>query len=195
MRIDPRARGPLAGLLLLLCAACVAVISTSGIDGGPALTVQAGQDHAFLLFWLILGSLIGAVLLGLRRGQLRAGLLLVLGLASALLLCASPLVLLLGGGTEEERRSPAPGRDDRVLVVEDGSIMMDPIRYVRVHQGTWPLERRWAVAEFNGGTGEHELRDVRWSGPDVIRMTTADGEVHEVALSPDGRPERRINRG
>ncbi|MFD3873983.1 hypothetical protein [Streptomyces sp. NPDC058623] len=195
MRIHPRAREPLASLLLLLCAACVAVIATHAIDGGLVLTMRAGRDHTFLLSWLVLGTLTGAVLLGLRRGQLRAGLLLVLGLASALYLCASPLILLLGGGTEEERRSPAPGRDDRVLVVEDGSIMIEPIRYVWVHQGAWPLERRWAVARFNGDTGEQELRDVRWSGPDVIRMTIADGTVHQVVLSPDGRPDRRINLG
>ncbi|MET9609157.1 hypothetical protein ABZZ17_29535 [Streptomyces sp. NPDC006512] len=196
MRIGPRAREPLAGVLLLVCAACVAVKATSGIDGGPALTMGAGENHGLLLGWLALGALAGAVRLGLRaKGRLRAGLLLVLGVAAALFLCATPPLLMLGGGGEETRRSAAPGRDDRVLVVEEGSAMIDPLWYVYVHQGDWPFERRWSVGYFNGDTGEHELRDVRWTGPGLIRMTTADGGVHEVAVAPDGRPDRVVSPG
>ncbi|MEJ8645078.1 hypothetical protein WKI68_35415 [Streptomyces sp. MS1.HAVA.3] len=105
------------------------------------------------------------------------------------------VLALLDGGQEQTRSLAAPGRDDRRLVVEEGSAMIDPLWYVYVHQGSWPWERRWAVGSFNGDATDNELREAVWTAPDRIRMTTEEGAVHEVTLDSGGRPDRIVSAG
>lgn len=102
---------------------------------------------------------------------------------------------LLDGGQEQTRSVAAPGLNDRRLIVEEGSAMIDPLWYVYVHEGTWPRERRWAVGHFNGDATGNELREAVWTAPDRIRMTTAEGTVHEVTVAPGGRPDRIVSAG
>ncbi|MCX4694367.1 hypothetical protein [Streptomyces sp. NBC_01408] len=179
-----RIRGPLALFLLLTAMACLTVGAMGSADGALVLAAEA-TGHPLLLGWLSLGTLGGAALLGLRAGGPRRGAIVALGVTAVLLAFASPFLLLLGGAGEESLRLSAPGRDDRRLVVAEGAVI-DPVWYVYVHQGTWPLERRWRVGSFDGDAGE--LREAVWTAPDRIRVTTADGTVHEVAVTPGGRP-------
>ncbi|MCY0936318.1 hypothetical protein [Streptomyces sp. H34-S4] len=73
--------------------------------------------------------------------------------------------------------------------------MIDPLWSVYVHEGGRPLERRWPVGHFNGDDPDNELREVVWTAPDRIRMTTAEGQVLEVTLAPGGRPDRVVSAG
>lgn len=105
------------------------------------------------------------------------------------------MLAMLAGGQEQTQSLTAPGRDDRRLVVEEGSAMIDPLWYVYVQQGSWPRERRWAVGYFNGDATGNELREAVWTAPDRIRLTTSDGVVHEVAVAPGGRPDQVVSAG
>ncbi|MFF8270214.1 hypothetical protein ACF059_22970 [Streptomyces sp. NPDC016562] len=191
-------RRPLAYALL---AGAVALVTTAlaahrwgGPQGGLVLLSQV-KAHFTAMGWLTLVALGAAVLLGVRTPAMRVALgvpVLVLGVPVMFL---ATVLAQLGGGQEQTRSVAAPGRDDRRLVVEEGSAMIDPLWYVYVHEGSWPRERRWAVGYFNGDATHNELREAVWTGPDRIRMTTAGGVVHEVTVAPGGRPDRIVSAG
>ncbi|WP_412078534.1 hypothetical protein ACLF6K_33565 [Streptomyces xanthophaeus] len=189
---------PLAAALL---AAALALLATAaggflygGDSGGYVLAVRA-REHAVLLGWLVLAALTGAVLLGPAKSTVRLALcVLLLTIGIPVLLMAS-LLMAMFGGAEETKNEAAPGRDDRRLVVEEGAAMIDPLWYVYVHEGTWPLERRWAVGRFNGDDPADELREAVWTASDRLRVTTAEGAVHEVTVTPGGRPDRTVSAG
>ncbi|MDX2390791.1 hypothetical protein ACWGHM_28605 [Streptomyces sp. NPDC054904] len=188
-----RTRRPLALFLLLTGVACVAVLPAGGPSGGLVLADRAGR-HLLPLGCLALAALTGAVLLGLRPGDLRKGLVIVLGLVAALFLCGSPLLLMAGGAPDAMPPLPAPGRSDRVLVVEKSTAGFDPLWSVYVHQGVRPLERRWLVGSFGGDAPDKWLGEAVWSGPDRVRMTTSDGASTEVTIAGDGSPDRKVRR-
>ncbi|WP_158754241.1 hypothetical protein [Streptomyces sp. NRRL F-2580] len=191
-------RRPLACALLGLAAALVATALAAyrwgGSHGGLVVMSQV-RGHVVVLGWLTLAALCGAVLLGLRKPMTRVAVgVPVLGLGAPVM-CLATLLALLDGGQEQTRSLAAPGRDDRRLVVEEGSAMIDPLWYVYVHEGGWPRERRWAVGYFNGDDPDNELREAVWTGPDRIRMTTSGGAVHEVTVAAGGRPDRTVSAG
>ncbi|MEU3074127.1 hypothetical protein [Streptomyces laurentii] len=72
---------------------------------------------------------------------------------------------------------------------------LDPIWCVGLRQGNPPLERQWAVGCFNGDSEDSSLRETVWTAPDRIRMTTRGGMVHEVTITPGGRPDRSVRVG
>ncbi|MCY0925028.1 hypothetical protein OTB20_02150 [Streptomyces sp. H27-H1] len=192
-----RYRRPSAGLLLGVAGALVATGTAAFLQDHPGGLVLLGRirEHLVLLGWLALAALTGAVLLGLEKSAAR------IALCVPLLVLGIPFVLMAGvlsgpaGPSEETRSESAPGRTDRRLVVEEGSAMIDPLWSVYVHEGGWPLERRWPVGHFNGDDPDNELREVVWTAPDRIRMTTAGGQVFEVTLAPGGRPDRVVSAG
>ncbi|MEV7524810.1 hypothetical protein [Streptomyces sp. NPDC091371] len=193
-----RHRRPSAFALLALAVAIMAAGVAGFLQemrGGGLVLLARVTEHVVLLGWLTLAALLGALLLGLAKSVLR------LVLCSVLLVLGIPFLLLVGllsalaGPSEETKNLAAPGRDDRRLVVEEGAAMIDPLWYVYVHEGTWPLQRRWAVGRFNGDDPHNELREAVWTAPDRIRLTTGEGEVHEVTLTPGGRPDRVVSAG
>ncbi|MFI5642985.1 hypothetical protein [Kitasatospora sp. NPDC051705] len=160
-------------------------------DGG--LLTPAELFHRPLLFGtLIAGALLAAVLIGVRDIVVRA---LTTVMAVLLGLLASPFYILAGDGTRTSMNEAAPGRDDRHLVVEEGSAMIDPLWWVYVDQGTGLTERRWRVGYFNGDAGTNALTGAAWDGPDHIRLTTGDTRTQVVELTASGRPTRTVTRG
>ncbi|WP_327412923.1 hypothetical protein [Streptomyces sp. NBC_01233] len=193
-----RYRRPSALLLLtvgIACAAAVVAGIESGEEGGLVLLTDL-HEYLVPLGWLAVATLTGAVLLGLARSPLR------LPLVTALLVVGVPMMLLagfvsatFGASSTEETTEPAPGRGDRRLVVERDSSLLDPVWHVYVQQGSRLLERRWRVGSFNGDSDANALRETVWTSPDRIRMTTEEGAVHEVTVTPGGRPDRVVSVG
>ncbi|WP_030965178.1 hypothetical protein [Streptomyces sp. NRRL S-378] len=191
-------RRPLACALIALAVALVGTVLAAfrwgGPDGGLVVLNEVGR-HFVALGWLSLTALCGAVLLGVRRPMTRVTVGVPVLALGAPVMCLVTLLAMLDGGQEQAESQPAPGRDDRRLVVETGSAMIDPLWFVYVHQGTWPRERRWAVGYFNGDATDNELHEAVWTGPDRIRLTTSGGVVHEVTVAPGGRPDRTVSAG
>ncbi|WP_405941383.1 hypothetical protein [Streptomyces sp. NBC_00207] len=194
---DTRYRRPAAFLLLTVgtvCAAAVVAGIEAGDEGGLVLLTEL-QAHIVPLGWLAVAALTGATLLGLARSPLR------LPLVTALLVVGVPMMLLasfvsatFGASIAQEKTEPAPGRGARRLVVERDRDL-DPVWHVYVVQGNRPLERRWSVGSFGGRSDAHALRETVWTAPDRIRMTTREGAVHEVTVTPGGRPDRVVSAG
>ncbi|MFJ2937953.1 hypothetical protein ACIO8G_34970 [Streptomyces sp. NPDC087219] len=191
-----RYRRPSA-FLLLTVAVVFGAAALAGLESGDegSLVLLLGlREYVLLLGWLALTTLTGAVLLGLTKSSLR------LPLATGLLVIGVP-TLLIGGwasamfGSSDEvlQAESAPGRGDRQLVVVARSGSLDPVWCVFVHQGNPPLERRWSVGCFNGDSEDNALSETVWTAPDRIRMTTEGGAVHEVTITPDGRPDRVVS--
>lgn len=191
-------RRPLALVLLagaaVLVAGALAAYRWGGSDGGLVVLSHV-RGHLVTLGWLALAALCGAVLLGGRKAKTRVALGVPLLALGAPVMCLATLLAMLDGGQEQTRSAAAPGRDDRRLVVEEGSAIIDPLWYVYVHQGSGLRERRWAVGHFNGDSEDNELREAVWTGPDRIRMTTSGGAVLEVTVAADGRPDRTVSAG
>ncbi|MFB6617621.1 hypothetical protein ACIGFK_25555 [Streptomyces sp. NPDC085524] len=191
-------RRPTSIALLVVAVALVASALVAhlwgGSQGGLVLLSQV-RTHFVAMGWLTLAALTGAIVLGRLKPVTR------IVLCTALLLPGLPVMFLatvlagLGGGQDQTRSTAAPGRDDRRLVVEEGAAMIDPLWYVYVHEGHWPLERRWAVGYFNGDAPDNALREAAWTAPDRIRMTTTEGKVFEVTVAPGGRPDQVASAG
>ncbi|WP_326592157.1 hypothetical protein [Streptomyces sp. NBC_01294] len=184
-----RHRGRPKALALPATAIALVAMATAGFlwDSGGLVLVARINDYVALLGWLILIALTGAVLLGVTRPVLRLVLCaLLLGPGIPIMLFVTLLASI--GTTEETKNEAAPGRSDRRLVVVEGSSFADPLWSVYVHEGTWPLERRRLVGFFDGDFVA--LSEAVWTAPDRIRMTTGEGEVHEVTIAPGGRPDR-----
>ncbi|MFJ3965800.1 hypothetical protein [Streptomyces sp. NPDC090036] len=168
-------RRPLAIALSAVAAVLVAValvaVRWGGSQGGLVVLHQV-RGHVVAMGWVTLVALIAAVVLGVRRPYTRVTLALPVALLGVPLMTIVTLLSLLDGGQEQSQSLPAPGRDDRRLVVETGSAMIDPLWFVYVHQGSGLQERRWAVGYFNGDSVNNELREAVWTGPDRIRLTT-----------------------
>ncbi|RSS59526.1 hypothetical protein [Streptomyces sp. WAC01280] len=95
---------------------------------------------------------------------------------------------------QETSRTAAPGGENRYLVVEEGSVMIDPLWRVSVVDGWGVTARQWPVGLFDGDTADRALMKVAWSGPDALAVTTGDGEVRTVRLDPgNGKPERELS--
>lgn len=191
-------RRPLALVLLAvglaLVAAALAATRWGGSDGGLVLLSQVGR-HLIAMGWLALAAVGGALLLGVRRPAPRIALVVTTAVLGVPVMFMATALAGLAGGEEQTRSLAAPGREDRRLIVEEGAAMIDPVWCVYVHEGAWPRERRFAVGCFNGDNPDNELREAVWTGPDRIRMTTAEGEVHEVTVAPGGRPDRTVRAG
>ncbi|MGW6981961.1 hypothetical protein ACWGE1_21390 [Streptomyces sp. NPDC054932] len=193
-----RYRRPSALGLLIVGTALAATAMAglmSGDEGGLVLLLRL-REYVLLLGWLALAALTGAVLLGLERSPLR------LPLVTTLLAAGVPALLLggfvsavFGGSDRVEKTEAAPGLSDRRLIVEARSGFLDPVWCVYVDEGSRPLERRWTVGCFNGDADDNELRETVWTAPDRIRMTTSGGAVHEVTVTPGGRPDRFVSVG
>ncbi|MER5207588.1 hypothetical protein [Streptomyces sp. NPDC002825] len=193
-----RYRRPSTFLLL----AVAVVLATGAVAGLPSggegtlLLLVGLHEYVLLLGWLALAALTGAVLLGLPKSSLR------LPLITGLLVIGVP-TLIIGGwasavfGDSEEvlKTETAPGRRDRHLVVVARTGFLDPVWCVYVHRGDPPLERRWSVGCFNGDSEGNALSEAVWTAPDRIRMTTEGGAVHEVTITPGGRPDRVVSVG
>ncbi|MFG1622159.1 hypothetical protein [Kribbella sp. NPDC049227] len=193
-----RYRRPSALLLLTTAVVLVAAIVVGLESGGEgALVLVLGlRECVLVLAWLALAALTGAVLVGLKDSSLRVPLvavLLVVGIPTLLL--GSWVWAIFGGSGEKVKTESAPGRDDRRLVVVETSSSLDPVWCVYVYQGNAPLERRWSVGYFNGDAEDNELSETAWTAPDRIRMTTEGGAVHEVTITPGGRPDRFVSVG
>ncbi|TCC48603.1 hypothetical protein E0H75_18615 [Kribbella capetownensis] len=193
-----RYRRPSAVLLLAAAVVLGSAIVVGLESGGEgALVLLLGlREGVLLLAWLALAALTGAVLLGLKDSKLRVPLvaiLLVVGIPALLL--GSWVSAIFGGPGEEVKTESAPGRGDRRLIVVETSSFLDPVWCVYVYQGNPPLERRWSVGYFNGDAEHNELSETVWTAPDRIRMTTEGGAVHEVTITPGGRPDRVVSVG
>ncbi|MCX4802720.1 hypothetical protein ACFWWM_13505 [Streptomyces sp. NPDC058682] len=187
-----------ARVLLAVAAALVTGALAAHFWGGPdggLVVLNRVHGHFVTMGWLALVALVGGILLGARKTATRLALGLPVAVLGIMIMALATLLTLLDGGQEQTQSLTAPGRNDRRLVVEEGSAMIDPLWYVYVHQGSGPLERRWAVGYFNGDATDNELREAVWTAPDRIRLTTSGGVVHEVAVAPDGRPDRTVSAG
>ncbi|MFE3558552.1 hypothetical protein ACFXKW_27390 [Streptomyces sp. NPDC059193] len=192
-----RYRRPSVFLLLtvgvVFGAAAVAGLE-AGDQGGLVLLLRI-REYFFLLVSLALAALIGAVLLWLPEPALRAPRASLLVLAAVTLLFVGFASTVSDRPDREVKAESAPGRGDRQLVVVSRPGFLDPVWCVYVHQGSQPLERRWTAGCFNGDSEDNSLSETLWTAPDRIRMTTAGGEVHEVTLTPGGRPDRVVSVG
>ncbi|MEU9236014.1 hypothetical protein [Streptomyces subrutilus] len=193
-----RHRRPSAFLLLTVAVVLGAVALAgleSGGEGALVLLIRI-REYVLGLGWLALAALVGAVLLGVTKSSLRVPLvtmLLVIGVPTLLL--GGFLSAVFGGSDEEVKTEAAPGRGDRHLLVVARSGSLDPVWCVYVDQGNPPLEHRWSVGCFNGDSEDNVLSETVWMASDRIRMTTKGGAVHEVAITPNGRPDRVVSVG
>ncbi|WP_405788229.1 hypothetical protein OG753_10620 [Streptomyces sp. NBC_00029] len=191
-------RRPLATALSAVAAVLVAVALIAyrwgGSDGGLVILNKV-HGHFATMGWLALVFLIAAALLGAQRPYTRVALALPVAVLGVPVMTIFTMLSLLGGGQEQSESLGAPGREDRRLVVERGSAMIDPLWFVYVHQGEGLWERRWAVGYFNGDADDNELREAVWTAPDRIRLTTSGGVVEEVTITADGRPDRTVSVG
>ncbi|QES53813.1 hypothetical protein DEJ51_05740 [Streptomyces venezuelae] len=182
-----------AGAAVLVAGALIAY-RWGGSDGGLVILNEV-HAHFVAMGWLALVSLIAAALLGARRPYTRVALTLPVAVLGIPIMTIFTMLSLLAGGQERSESLEAPGREDRRLVVEEGSAMIDPLWFVYVHQGEGLWERRWAVGYFNGDAEDNELREAVWTAPDRIRLTTSGGVVEEVTITADGRPDRTVSAG
>ncbi|WP_327159784.1 hypothetical protein [Streptomyces zaomyceticus] len=193
-----RFQGPSAFLLLTVAVAlgATAVTALESGDEGALVLMIGIREHVILLGWLALAALTGSVLLGLKKSSLRTPLVTMLLVIGAPTLLLGGLVSAAFGGSDEEvATESAPGLGDRRLLVVARSSVLDPVWCVYVDQGNSPLERRWTVGCFNGDSEDNALIKTVWTAPDRIRMTTAEGAVHEVTIAPSGRPDRVVSVG
>ncbi|WP_354644509.1 hypothetical protein [Kitasatospora camelliae] len=202
MGTEARARGNRrrwVGPGLLGVAACLLLELALGAwsrRSGEGLVILALPfEHPAVFGGLLLAALVGAAVAGNLSPFLRVTTLLLACLVGVGPLPMALLGLALGDGEEVTADRAAPGRPDRHLVVEEGMAMIDPYWNVYVEDGSWPTERRWRVGYFNGDAGANALVGAEWDGPDRIRLTTGDKEVHLVDLTPAGRPSRTLSRG
>ncbi|MFD5106163.1 hypothetical protein ACPCSP_08780 [Streptomyces cinereoruber] len=192
-RFSPRAMTLAAGCLVLAAAAG----RWAGQDGG-LLWVARLLHHPYA-FAVSTGALLTAALIvAVRNLAVR----ILAGVAFGLVLVMTfPLFFLLFlDRPREASDTAAPGRDDRSLVIVEGSAMIDPLWWVYVDEGQGPLTRRWQVSHINGDA-ESALIDATWEGPDRVRLVTSGPEdateqVHLIDLDPEtGRPSRTVTRG
>ncbi|MEU9865303.1 hypothetical protein AB0D99_30995 [Streptomyces sp. NPDC047971] len=193
---------------LVLASVLLVLAGTAGRyaarDGG--LLVVAELFHHPLLFALLTGAaLTTAAFLAFRGLIVRV---LVGALSALLALAGLPFALFaLFGAAEETMDTPAPGRTDRHLVIEEGAALIDPLWWVYVDEGSGLTKRRWRVGHFNGDDPANALAEASWAGPDRIRLVTGDPEsgaedgvdaprTHFIDLVPEtGRPLRTIESG
>lgn len=126
----------------------------------------------------------------LRPGALRA---VAVSCGAMLLLSVVAAGQLLAVDWEVTRTVSAP-EADREVVVRSGSAVIDPLWEVTVVEGRGLGAREWHLARFDGDDPGHELRRVSWSGPDRLRLTTADGSRFTLTLDPaTGRPRSTLS--
>ncbi|MFJ9606157.1 hypothetical protein ACIRS1_07325 [Kitasatospora sp. NPDC101176] len=111
-------QGLLGGAVVL---AALGLVGDRCSEDGGLLTPAELFHHPLLFGTLIAGALLAAVLIGVRDIVVRA---LTTVVAVLLGLLASPFYILAGDGTRTSMHEAAPGRDDRHLVVEEGSAMI-----------------------------------------------------------------------
>ncbi|MFE5899752.1 hypothetical protein ACFQ67_20460 [Streptomyces sp. NPDC056488] len=191
---SPRAMTLAAGCLVL----AGAVGWWADQDGG--LLWAARLFHHPFVFGVLTGALLTAALIVAVRNlfvRVLAGV--AFGLALVMTLPVFLLVFL--DRPREASDTAAPGRDDRSLVIVEGSAMIDPLWWVYVDEGWGPMTRRWKVGYFNGDAAENALVQATWEGPDRVRLVTGyaeDGteQVHLVDLDHEtGRPSRAVRMG
>ncbi|MCX4692699.1 hypothetical protein [Streptomyces sp. NBC_01408] len=187
----PMRRGLFALAGILAGAAVVAPLSNR--PGGFA--VLAELDEPLLMGCGAALALIGAVLLSSRRRALRTvgshGLVWVLVLAAS---CVPVYLIAADPFPSVEFDVPAPDGAARRLVVERTSPLTDPVWEVYVDDGRFPVARRWPVARFDEmAPWPQSVRKAEWISPDVISLTDADRNTHEIELSAEGRPLDRLN--
>ncbi|MEU9377045.1 hypothetical protein AB0D94_25165 [Streptomyces sp. NPDC048255] len=180
------ARGLFALAGILAGAAVVAPLSNK--PGGFA--VLAELDEPLLMGSGAALALVGALLLSSRRRAARTvgshGLVWVLVLAAS---CVPVYLIATDPFPSVEYDVPAPDGAARRLVVERTSPLTDPVWEVYVDDGSFPVARRWPVARFDEmAPWPQHVRKARWVSPDVISLTDADHNQHEIRLSPEGRP-------
>jgi hypothetical protein len=197
MRVTNRRRFGLACVLLCLALALAAAVPVGrwASRSGGLLVLARTLDHPLLLAAAVSAVLIAAAIVGTRRLWIRVVVVLpavVAGLAAPSL---AVLLTLLAGDSHVTIDKVAPGKADRRLVVEQGSTTLEPVWWVYVDEGGWPVTRRWNVGYFNGDAVSNELVDASWLAADRLRLVTRSGRVHVVALSADGRPARTVTVG
>ncbi|WP_432088375.1 hypothetical protein [Streptomyces sp. bgisy095] len=192
-RFSPRAMTLAAGCLVL----AGAVGWWADQDGGLLWAARL-LHHPLLFGVLTLGLLTAALVVAVRNLFVRVLAGVAFGLA---LLMAFPFFLFaLFEMPREASATAAPGRDDRSLVIVEGSAMIDPLWWVYVDEGWGPMTRRWQVSYINGDA-ENALIDASWDGPDRIRLVTSGAgedseEVHLIDLDREtGRPSRAVRMG
>ncbi|GAA1071882.1 MULTISPECIES: hypothetical protein [Kitasatospora] len=179
--------------LVLAGAAALAVLGTglwAGRSGGPLLLARI-CDHPVVLGTAAIVLFTAALVRRTRSPLVRAETALV-GAALAAVLPAAQFLGFFWNG-EVTLRQAAPGRPDRVLVVEEAPDWVDTLSRVYVDDATGLVERRWHLGEFTSDDPSAGLTSVAWDGPDRLRVTVG-GEVHLVDLAPGtGRPARSFH--
>ncbi|WP_418961018.1 hypothetical protein [Streptomyces tritici] len=199
MELTTRQRRARAGWLLGGAAALVGAAGLghlAGRDGG-LLRVAQVLDHPLLFGALAFVAAVAGIGVAIRNGIVRG---LVIGAAVLATIAAAPIALLvvMGSFTVDTLDEAAPGRTDRRLVVTEGADMIDPLWWVYVDTGSGLGVRRWQLGAFNGDDPANGLVEVRWDGPDRVRVVTGDGpdlKTHIVELDRDGRPLRSLTMG
>jgi hypothetical protein len=116
----------------------------------------------------------------------------VIGLS--LVLAAVALLSALAAMDGESRYESPDGRS--ILVVSEGSDMIDPLWTVTVQQSSPVLARTWALACFNGDDPDNGLASIRWVSSTLIEAQAESGQTFQVAIDPsDSRPSTTVSVG
>ncbi|MCU7823748.1 hypothetical protein [Kitasatospora sp. DSM 101779] len=159
-------------------------------SGGPLLLVRL-CNHPVVLGTAAIVLFTAALVRRARSPLVRAETALV-GVVLATVLPAAQFLGFFWDG-EVTVRQAAPGRPDRVLVVEEAPDLIDTLTRVHVDDAGGLVERRWHLGEFTDDDPSAGLAAVEWDGPDRLRVTIG-GRVHLVDLDPDsGRPARSFH--
>ena len=195
---DPRAgdsqRLWLKGFLLTcLVTGAAAVIGLAGPAVGY-LILDPLTRHAGLLLMASLGSLIVAVIvvppLPAWGNVLRV--LAVLGLGLVLAVVALFVTFSFVDG--ETRTASPDGRS--IVVVTEGSDMIDPVWYVTVQQSSPLVARTWDIGCFNGDNPESGLASVRWVSSTLVEAKAESGRTFQITIDPSkSRPSTTISSG
>ncbi|MFC8266715.1 hypothetical protein ACFUIZ_13430 [Streptomyces cinereoruber] len=186
---------------MVLAAGCLVLAAAAGwwADRDGGLLWVARLFHHPYAFAVSTGALLTAALIVAVR-NLAVRVLAGVAFGLALVMTFPFFLLVFLDRPREASDTAAPGRDDRSLVIVEGSAMIDPLWWVYVDEDRGPLTRRWQVSHINGDA-ESALIDATWEGPDRVRLVTSGPEdateqVHLIDLDPEtGRPSRTVTRG
>lgn len=137
--------------------------------------------------------LLAAVLMPLTPGW-RNGVRVLVAIGLGLVLAAVALLTAWSALDGESRTASPDGRS--ILVVSEGSDMIDPLWNVTVQQSSPVLAQTWTLACFNGDDPDNGLASIRWVSSTLVEAQAESGQTFQVAIDPsDSQPSTTLSVG